>query len=175
MDVQRNKLTDITFSLIVDSAPNAILVVNEQGRIAYVNRRGEELFGYSSAALIGQPVETLIPERFHANHVGYRSDFIKAPALRSMGVGRELSARRQDGSEFPIEIGLNPLVLVDGTWVLATVIDITERKQAEERFRSVVQSAPNAMILVDQRGVIHLANQQATVLPASVLRASHLC
>ena len=164
MDVPGNKLTDITFHLIVESAPNAVLLVNEQGRIAYINRQSENLFGYGSPELIGQPVELLIPQRFRSNHVGYRSDFIKAPSLRAMGMGRELFARRKNGSEFPIEIGLNPLVLVDGTWVLATVIDITERKQAEDRFRKVVQAAPNAMILVNQEGLIQLANQQATVL-----------
>jgi len=164
MDVPGNKLTDITFHLIVESAPNAVLLVNEHGRIAYINRQSEVLFGYSSPALIGQPVELLIPQRFRSNHIEFRSDFIKAPSLRSMGVGRDLFARRKDGSEFPVEIGLNPLVLVDGTWVLATVIDITERRQAEDRFRKVVQAAPNAMILVDVKGTIHLANQQATVL-----------
>jgi PAS domain S-box-containing protein len=164
MSVPGNKLTDITFHLIVESAPNAVLLVNEQGRIAYVNRQSETLFGYSSPALIGQPVELLIPQRFRSNHLDYRSAFIKSPSLRAMGVGRELFARRKDGSEFPIEIGLNPLVLVDGTWVLATVIDITERKQAEDRFRKVVQAAPNAMIVVNLQGLIQLANQQATVL-----------
>lgn len=164
MDAPGSKLTDITFHLIVESAPNAVLLVNEQGRIAYINRQSESLFGYASVELIGQPVEMLIPERLRGNHIGFRTEFIKAPSLRAMGVGRELFARRKDGGEFPIEIGLNPLVLVDGTWVLATVIDITERRQAEDRFRKVVQAAPNAMILVDRQGVIQLANEQATAL-----------
>ena len=164
MNAPGSKLTDITFHLIVESTPNAVLLVNQEGKIGYVNRQCELLFGYDATELIGQTVETLVPERFRPDHQAYRTGFIQAPALRAMGAGRDLYARRKDGSEFPVEIGLNPLVLVDGTWVLATVVDITERKQAESRFRQVVHSAPNAMVLVNREGGIVLVNRQATVL-----------
>ncbi|WP_243041258.1 PAS domain-containing sensor histidine kinase [Dyella sedimenti] len=164
MDTNPTKLTDITFHLIVESSPSAVLLANNDGRIAYVNRQCEVLFGYNAAELIGQQVETLIPERFRDKHPSLRSDYSKAPTLRSMGVGRELYGLRKDGTEFPVEIGLNPLVLVDGIWVLATVVDITERKRSEDRFRQVVHSAPNAMLLVDRKGRIMLANQQAGTL-----------
>lgn len=164
MDLKGSKLTELTFHLIVESTPNAVLLVNKEGKIAYINRQFENLFGYSSQELIGQYIEILIPARFRGNHVGFRQMFSEAPTLRSMGQGRELFALHKDGTEFPVEIGLNPLVLVDDTWILATVINICERKRAEERFRSVVQSAPNAMILVDKNGFISLTNQQTTNL-----------
>jgi PAS domain S-box-containing protein len=164
MDISAAKLTDITFHLIVESSPSAVLLANNDGRIAYVNRQCEALFGYSGAELIGQRVEMLIPERYRAGHPALRTEYGKAPTLRAMGVGRELFARRKDGTEIPIEIGLNPLVLVDGTWVLATIVDITERQRSEERFRQIAQSAPNAILLVDRHGNITLANRQSTVL-----------
>lgn len=164
MNIPDTRLTDITFHLMVESAPNAIVLVNKAGAIAYVNRQCEYLFGYSAPELISQPIEILIPERFRAHHREYRDAFFEAPTLRAMGVGRDLFGLRKDGSEFQVEIGLNPLVLVDGTWVLATIVDITARKQADERFRKVVQSAPNAMLLVDRDGSIKLVNRQATVL-----------
>lgn len=158
------KLTDITFHLMVESSPSAVLLANSDGRIAYVNRQTEALFGYTASELIGQQVEMLIPERYRSGHPALRNGYSAAPTMRAMGVGRDLFAVRKDGTEFPIEIGLNPLVLVDGVWVLATVVDITERKRSEDRFRQVVQSAPNAMLLVNRAGRITLVNQQATVL-----------
>lgn len=164
MDPKKHRLTEITFHLIVDSAPNAVLLVNEEGFIAYANRQCESLFGYDIPELIGKSVEFLIPERFRARHVALRSSYARAPTLRNMGAGRELFGLRKNGTEFPLEIGLNPLVLVDGMWILATVIDITERKQAEKRFRQVVDSAPNAMIMVNQSGLMTLVNHQATAL-----------
>ena len=164
MNIPAAKLTDITFHLIVESSPSAVLLVNNDGRIAYVNRQCEQLFGYSDTELIGQRVETLIPERYRERHPGLRTNYLHAPTLRAMGVGRDLYALRKDGSEFLVEIGLNPLVLVDGVWVLATIVDITERRRSEDRFRQVVQSAPNAMLLVSRKGCITLANQQAITL-----------
>lgn len=164
MDFTDSKLTEITFHLIVESVPNAVLLVNKEGKIAYVNRQCELLFGYSAPELIGQSVELLMPERFRGQHMALRHRFVEAPSLRATGNGRELLALRKDGSEFPIEIGLNPLVLVDGTWILATAVDVTPHKQAEDRFQKVVQAAPNAIVLVNRQGVIMLVNPQATAL-----------
>jgi len=164
METNGSKLTELTFHLIVEATPDAVLLVNKEGKVAYVNRQCEALFGYEARELIGRHVEVLIPERYRERHVQFRQMFSAAPVLRSMGQGRELFALHKDGTEFPVEIGLNPLVLVDDTWILATIINICERKRAEERFRSVVQAAPNAMILVDQSGAISLVNQQAISL-----------
>ena len=164
MAKRNTKQTELTFQLIVESAPNAIVLVNKEGKIAYVNNQTEILFGYSKTELIGNGVELLIPDRYSKKHPQFRSEFFKTPAVRSMGAGRELFAIRKDKSEFPIEIGLNPLVTVEGTLVLASIIDITERKKAEERFRLVVESAPNAMVLVNSLGVITLVNKQTELL-----------
>ena len=164
MELNQKKLTEITFHLIVDSAPNAVLLVNQEGKIAYVNKQCESLFGYSSSEMIGMPVEMLIPEPFRKGHVPLRRKYMHASVMRRMGEGRELYGLRKDGTICPLEIGLNPLVLVDGTWVLATIIDISERKRAEDRFRKIVNSAPNAMILVNQAGFITLVNQQALIM-----------
>lgn len=164
MELNQKKLTEITFHLIVDSAPNAVLLVNQEGKIAYVNKQCESLFGYISSEMIGMPVEMLIPEPFRKGHVPLRRKYMHASVMRRMGEGRELYGQRKDGTICPLEIGLNPLVLVDGTWVLATIIDISERKRAEDRFRKIVNSAPNAMILVNQAGFITLVNQQALIM-----------
>jgi PAS domain S-box-containing protein len=164
METEQIKHTELTFQLIVESSPNAIILVNKEGKIAYINSQTEKLFGYLRSELIGQMVEQLIPARYGQHHPGFRNMFFQAPAVRSMGAGRELFALRKDGTEFPIEIGLNPVVTVDGTLVLASIIDITERKKAEERFRLVVESAPNAMILVNHEGTITLVNKQTEML-----------
>lgn len=161
---QEIKHSELTFQLIVESSPNAIVLVNKEGKIAYINNQTEKLFGYLKAELIGQRVEILIPERYSEKHSGFRNMFFASPTVRSMGAGRELFAIRKNKTEFPIEIGLNPIVTVDGTLVLASIIDITERKRAEARFRLVVESAPNAMLLVNQDGVITLVNRQTEML-----------
>src|ERR1043165_6967492 len=164
MKAEQKKQTELTFQLIVESSPNAIVLVNKEGKIAYVNNQTEKLFGYTRSELIGKLVELLIPARYGEKHPAFRNMFFTSPTVRSMGAGRELFALRKDNSEFPIEIGLNPVVTVDGTLVLASIIDITERKKAEERFRLVVESAPNAMVLVNQDGIITLVNYETEKL-----------
>lgn len=164
MNEVSEKFTELTFQLIVESSPNAIVLVNKESKIAYVNNQTEKLFGYERNELIGQKVERLIPERFSHRHPGFVKMFFEAPSVRAMGAGRELFAIRKDQTEFPIEIGLNPVVTVDGTLVLASIIDISERKKAEHRFQLVVESAPNAMVLVNHVGAITLVNNQVEKL-----------
>jgi PAS domain S-box-containing protein len=162
--MEQLKHSELTFQLIVDSSPSAIVLVNKEGKIAYVNNQTEKLFGYARIELIGQLVEILIPQRYGENHPALRNMFFTQPSVRSMGAGRELFALRKDKTEFPIEIGLNPVVTIDGTMVLASIIDITERKKADEQFKLVVESAPNAMVLVNHEGVITLVNKQTEIL-----------
>src|SRR5688572_10496659 len=164
MEQQNVKHNELTFQLIVESSPNAIVLVNKEGKVAYVNNQTEKLFGYPRTELIGQTVEILIPERYRSKHPDFRAVFFASPSVRSMGGGRELFAIRKNRTEFPIEIGLNPIVTIDGTMVLASIIDISERKKAEERFRLVVESAPNAMLLVNEDGDIALINRQTELL-----------
>lgn len=143
---------------------NAIVKVNAQGLIVFVNDQTERMFRYSRDQLIGQLVEMLIPERYRASHPKHRDGFFAAPVARPMGSGRELYALRSDGSEFPVEISLSPFQAVVGPAALASIVDITERKRAEEKFRLVFESAPHAMVMINQEGLIVLANLQAEQL-----------
>lgn len=118
---------------LIEAAPNGIVVVGPHGVIIGLNARAEHLFGYDRAELIGKPVETLVPDKIARAHVAFRELFQQAPETRPMGAGRDLRARCRDGREFPVEIGLNPIDWEGQRAVLATVTDITERKQHEER------------------------------------------
>jgi PAS domain S-box-containing protein len=129
-DVTERKHGVEWFRRIIDALPNAVVVVNKDGEIEFINSRTEQFFGYTRKELVGMPVELLIPERLRDRHPGYRSSYFANPQPRSMGDGRELLGRRKDGSEFPVEIGLSPLETQWGTCVLATIIDITGRRRA---------------------------------------------
>ncbi len=152
------------FRLIVENAPTAMLMVDAARRITLVNQGAEQLFGYSRQELMGSVIEVLLPERFAAQHPALIEAFFASPRARSMGAGRELFARRKDGSEVAVEIGLSPLDTTDGKFTLATITDITERRRAEARFRLVVEAAPNAMVLVDAAGMIELVNRRTEYL-----------
>jgi PAS domain S-box-containing protein len=145
---------------IIDAAPSGMIMVNQSGQIVLVNTQIENLFGYERTDLIGQSIEILVPQASRDKHPDYRNSFFADPHTRAMGVGRDLYGLRKDGTEIPVEIGLNPLV-TDGThFVLASVVDITERKRAEERLRITIEAAPSGMLMVDQQGKIVLVNSQ---------------
>jgi two-component system, LuxR family, sensor kinase FixL len=120
------------FELAVEAAPNAMIMVDGAGNVTLVNSEAERLFGYTRAELVGQPIGILVPESVRAQHPGLRAAFAAAPRQRTMGQGRDLRARRKDGLEFPVEIGLNPIETADGLFVLCAVVDISERKRAEQ-------------------------------------------
>jgi PAS domain S-box-containing protein len=123
------------FRLAVEAGPSGMILVGQDGKIVLANPRMEALFGYRKEELLGQPVEMLVPERFRHQHPAQRAGFFAAPASRAMGAGRDLCGRRKDGSEFPVEIGLNPIRAGKSLLVLVSIIDITERRQAEEGLR----------------------------------------
>jgi PAS domain S-box-containing protein len=131
IDVTARKQAEELFRFATEAAPSGILLVNDQGRIVLLNAHIEELFGYRREELIGKLVDILVPDRFRSQHPVYRAQFLAAPTARPMGAGRELFARRKDGTEFPVEIGLNPVQTQEGILVLAVVVDITARKFAE--------------------------------------------
>lgn len=157
------------FRQVIETAPNGLMMVDQEGNIVLINQLIMRQFGYEREELIGKKIEVLIPERFQAQHPAQRTSYFLAPESRQMGQGRELYGRRKDGAEFPIEIGLNPLTTEEGSFVLASVVDITERKQAQEALiqreaqnRLIIDSAPNGMVMIDSKGFITLANEALT-------------
>ena len=148
---------------IIEATPNAMVMVDESGRITLVNSQTEHQFGYTREQLLSMTVDRLIPQRFRERHAGFRNGFFARPNTRAMGAGRDLFGLHSDNREFPIEIGLNPVVINGRPQVLASIIDITERKRAEERLNHVVEAAPNAMIMVNASGQIVLVNTQTEV------------
>jgi PAS domain S-box-containing protein len=145
----------------LEAAPDAIVVVDWSGGIVIVNQLAERLFGYSSEALLGMQIEELVPQRFREHHSGYRDTYFHEPHTRPMGEGRELSGRRQDGSEFPVEISLSPLTTERGTLVISIIRDTTARKKVEARFRGFLEAAPDAIVVVNREGKIVIVNTQA--------------
>ena len=120
---------------VVDSLPIGMVMIGREGKLSLVNQAMLRMFGYDESELIGQPIERLVPERFRANHPSLRAGFFADPLPRAMGAGRDLFGLRKDGQEFPVELGLNPVHTEDGLMVLASVLDITQRKQAEVELR----------------------------------------
>jgi len=136
------------------------MAVNQKGEILLVNREIERLFGYNREELFGKSIDLLVPRRFRPHHPEYRAQYFTEPSARRMGMGRDLYGLRKDGTEFPVEIGLNPVDTPAGLVVLASVVDISARKRAEQRFQAAVESAPSGMVMTDRTGVILLVNRE---------------
>jgi PAS domain S-box-containing protein len=151
-DISERKRAEQRFQLVVESAPSGFVMVDQAGRMVLVNSQTEKMFGYTRDELLGHPVEILVPERLRKQHAQYRAGFFANPKARAMGVGRDLFGQRKDGSEFPVEIGLNPIKTSEGCFVLSAIVDITQRQRAEERFRRAVELATHGKVVIDQYG-----------------------
>src|SRR5580692_2520335 len=167
---RKNKGGNMRYRALLEAAPDAMVIVNQAGEIVLLNLQAEKQFGYHRNELVGQRVRSIIPEGFAERLIadGLRS---AAEALaQQIGTGIELTGRRRNGSEFPIEIMLSPFESAEGTLVTAAIRDISVRRDAEkhlaqmeERYRGLLEAAPDAMVVVNQGGEIVLLNLQAEV------------
>jgi len=158
------RMVQTRFGPPLQIAPDAVVIVNAIGRIVFVNAQAVDVFGYPPAELIGLPIEALLPERFRPKHGGERAAYSAAPRARAMGRDLELLGLRRNGDEFPVEISLSPLETDEGTMVMSSVRDITDRKKAERKFRMLLEAAPDAMVIVGIDGHISLVNTQCEKL-----------
>lgn len=159
-----NRVPDSAFREMLDGMPMAIITVAASGRIVFANAQAVRLFGYTREQLDGESIDLLMPDRFRTNHPSLRQSFVDEPKARPMGIGRDLFGLHRDGSEIPIEIGLTPIHTDGGLLVVSAIIDLRERKRLEELFRSTVDSAPTAMLMVDGAGTIVLINNEIETL-----------
>jgi PAS domain S-box-containing protein len=156
---------EASFRAFLDVAPDAMLVVNEQGRVMLANPRAERLFGYSKAELLGRPIESLVPSGFGLEQSGQRGEELAQGEMpRSTETKAGLVGVRKDGTQFPVELSLGPALTPEGVMVVGAIRDVTERAGEEEKFRALLESAPDAMVIVDERGGIVLVNSQAEKL-----------
>lgn len=159
------------YSFIVESVPSGIVMTDGTGKIIFVNSLVNTMLGYGDGELLGKSIEILVPERYRRAHSVFRDTFMVSPIARPMGKGRDLFARKKDGTEFPVEIGLNPVKTTNGLVVLSTLVDITERKLAErllregeERLRGIMENTSDAVLLFDGDGRIESVNRAGLVL-----------
>ncbi len=144
LEMEQRELAQAETRAFVESAPDALLLVDKEGIIRLANTQAETLFGYDHATLIEKSIECLVPPRFSGIHATHRHSFYAAPSPRPMGLGREFSGLKRDGSEFPVEISLSPIPSPRGTLIAAAIRDVSERRKAEQRLRDAVLAAEQA-------------------------------
>ena len=154
------RVSDTPWQDVLDTAPDAMLIIGPQGRIGIVNRQLETMFGYQRGELVGAKIETLVPERVREVHRHHLHAFMAEPTLRAMGHGMELLGVRKDGSELAVEVSLSPIEHEVGTIVSVAVRDVTERRKAADQFRALLDTAPDAMVIFGDDRRIRLVNRR---------------
>jgi protein-histidine pros-kinase len=148
------------FAVLLEAAPDAMVLVDNGGTIVMSNQHAARLFGFELSELVGQRVEVLVPERYRNAHLQHRAGYVRAPSVRPMGAGLDLFGLRKDGTEFPVEISLSPVTVDGAVMTLTAIRDATDSKRAEAKFRGLLESAPDAILIVDHTGRIVLVNAQ---------------
>ncbi len=136
--------SETLFRTLLESAPDAMIIVDTNGEIAIVNGQAERMFGYGRQDMVGNTIEMLLPGRIHDRHVEHRGRYAANPSIRPMGIGRDLVGRRKDGSEFPVEISLSPVEAASGTYISSVIRDVTERKRMEQQILAAQEAAERA-------------------------------
>ena len=161
---QDTKLIESRFGNLIESIPDGIVIINQTGGIILANTNAKKMFGYAGDELRGRSIEILLPEKFRKPHISHRADYFESPRTRSMGLGLELFGSRKDGTEFQVEISLSPLRLDEGLFVMSAIRDISERIKTENKFKGLLESAPDAIVIVNTEGIIVIVNSQAEEL-----------
>lgn len=151
---------DRKFLRLLEAAPDAMVIVDGQGCIALVNSQFEKMFGWSREEVRGQPIEIFVPSQSKERHEKHRNTYFSDMRVRPMGSNLELFGLKRDGSEIPVEISLSPLDTDEGMYAIAAIRDIAERKHAEKKFRGLLEAAPDAIVVVNEAGIIQIVNTQ---------------
>ncbi|MGE5393142.1 MAG: PAS domain S-box protein [Candidatus Saccharibacteria bacterium] len=156
-EMLQHKRTEAKFMGLLESAPDAMVITNIQGKITMVNAQTETIFGYDRQEILGKEVEILIPQRFHHRHIHHREDYIVNPKVRAMGHGMELYGRRKDGTEFPVEVSLSPMHLIDDNElvVMSAIRDITRQKETEIEIKKLNENLE--LLVIERTSELELA------------------
>ena len=157
------------FQVLFKSVPSGVIAVDHNGLIVHLNEQIEKMFGYSRDELIGSPLETLLPRAARASHAKLRQQYYQRPETRPMGAGRELFGQRKDGGEFPLEIGLAPCSDSGGTLILASIVDITERRESERQHQALLRRMMQAIELERLRLAHELHDEMGQSVTAVML------
>jgi PAS domain S-box-containing protein len=160
-DITESRELETRFQTLLEAAPDAFMILRRTGEIEFINKQGERMFGYSRAEVLGKPVDIFDPERVREAQARYREAIFSGPGRKEAGSHREFWGLRKDGGEFPVESTISPLDTRNGRVFLFAVRDITERRKTEARFRALLESAPDAMVIVKSDGMIELVNAEA--------------
>jgi PAS domain S-box-containing protein len=159
-DITERKQAEQTFQGLLESAPDAMVVVNDKGTIVLVNAQLERLFGFKREELLGSQIETLVPKAFREHHPQKVASYISNPSVRPMAASLKLYGERKDGTVFPVEISLSPVETEQGLLISGAVRDITQRRKENAKLEAILESAPDAMVVVDVERRIQLVNSQ---------------